>query len=194
MSPLPPGAPDPTKEAFPTLTAAQIERIRPLGRVRSVEAGEILFEPARRNIGFFVLLSAEMEVVQPSLEGERRLAIHVAGGFTGEMTMISGQQSLARGRITKAGEVLELDAEALRSLVARDAELSEILLGAFLMRRSALIRAGYGNIILLGSRHSARTLELREFLTRNGHPYTYSDLDTDKESQELLDRFHVQPS
>src|SRR5262249_9023348 len=84
--------------------------------------------------------------------------------------------------------------EALRSLVARDAELSELFMRAFILRRLELIRAGYGNAILMGSRHSAKTLELREFLTRNGHPYTYVDLDTDKTSQELLDRFHVQAS
>jgi thioredoxin reductase (NADPH) len=43
----------------------------------------------------------------------------------------------------------------------------------------------------MGSRHSAQTLQLREFLSRNGHPYTYVDLDADSASQELLDRFHV---
>ena len=62
---------------------------------------------------------------------------------------------------------------------------------AFILRRLELISRGYGSLILLGSRHSAQTLRLREFLTRNGHPYTYIDLDTDIASQELLDRFNV---
>ncbi len=64
---------------------------------------------------------------------------------------------------------------------------------AFILRRLALINAGYGNAILMGSRHSAQTLELREFLSRNGYPYTYVDLDTDQTSQALLDRFNVKP-
>ena len=80
------------------------------------------------------------------------------------------------------------------SLVAKDAELSEILMRAFILRRLALIRSGYGNVVLMGSRHSANTLELREFLARNGHPHTYVDLDTDRTSQELLDRFNVKLS
>jgi thioredoxin reductase (NADPH) len=46
---------------------------------------------------------------------------------------------------------------------------------------------------MLGSRYSSNTLRLREFLTRNGHPYTYIDLDSDKASQELLDRFNIKP-
>jgi len=75
--------------------------------------------------------------------------------------------------------------------VARDAELSEIIMRAFILRRLALITNRLGNVILMGSRHSAATLHLREFLGRNGHPYTYVDLDTDKMSQELLDRFEV---
>jgi len=105
--------------------------------------------------------------------------------------MISGQRCLVLGRITEAGEVLELSAEGLRSLIARDAELSEIVMRAFILRRLALITNQLGNVVLMGSRHSAATLHLREFLGRNGYPYTYVDLDTDQMSQELLDRFSV---
>jgi len=108
--------------------------------------------------------------------------------------MISGQRCLVAGRVTKPGEFIEVSAESLRSLVARDSELSDILLRAFILRRIELIQRGFGNLILLGSRYSARTLGIREFLTRNGYPYTYVDLDTDRTSQELLDRFHIQAS
>jgi thioredoxin reductase (NADPH) len=93
--------------------------------------------------------------------------------------------------VTEAGEVLEMSSDDLRTLVARDAELSEIFMRAFILRRVALINQGRGNVILMGSQHSAQTLRLREFLTRNGHPHTYVDLDTDTSAQELLDRFHV---
>ncbi len=195
MSPgLVPSALDARTQAFPVLTPTQIDRIRPYGRPRSIQSGEILFEPDDTAVPFFVLLSGSMEIIQPSLDGERLIATHDAGEFTGEMTMISGQRCLVRGRVTEAGEFLEVSGEALRSLVAKDAELSEILMRAFILRRLELIRRGYGNVILMGSRHSAHTLRLREFLGRNGHPYTYVDLDTDRTSQELLDRFEVTPS
>jgi thioredoxin reductase (NADPH) len=185
---------DQRTQAFPVLTSEQIDRIRPLGRLRQVQQGEILFEPNDTSTRFFVVLSGRMEIVQPGLDGERALVTHGPGQFTGEMTMISGQRSLVRGRVTEAGEFLELDADTLRSLVAKDAELSEILLRAFILRRIELIKQGFGNVILMGSNHSARTLELREFLGRNGYPYTYVDLDTDQTSQELLDRFEVKLS
>src|SRR5437879_5873260 len=178
-------------QAFPVLTAAQIVRIRHFGKVRRVEPGETLFEPGDVNVPFFVLLSGAMQIVQPDLRGEREITTHAPGAFTGEMTMISGRGALVRGRVTASGEFLELNSEEFRSLVARDAELNEIFMRAFILRRLLLIESGLGNVILMGSRHSAKTLRLREFLTRNGHPHTYVDLDTDQCFQRLLDRFAV---
>ena len=180
--------------AFPILTAEQIGRIRPLGHVRQVRTGDILFQPGDTTIPFFVLLSGSMEIIQSALEGERMIARHEPGEFTGEMTMISGHRSLVIGRVTETGEFLELSGESLRALVAKDAELSEILMRAFILRRLELIRRGWGNLVVLGSQHSARTLEIREFLSRNAHPYAFVDLDRDKTSQELLDRFAVKPA
>ena len=179
-------------EAFPNLTGPQIARIREAGRVRKVDLGEILFEPGQTNVPFFVLLSGSLDIVQPDgISGERAIVTHHAGAFTGEMTTISNRGALARGRVSEAGEFIELDSQQLHALVARDAELNEILMRAFILRRILLLSSGYGNVVLLGSRHSPATLRLREFLTRNGHPHTYIDLDVDKDSQAMLDRFSV---
>src|SRR5579862_759181 len=189
-----PSALDAGTQAFPVLTAAQINRVRASSKLRQVQTGEILFEPGDTNVPFFVLLSGHVEIVQPACGGERPIATHGPGEFTGEMTMISGRRCLVRGRVTAPGELLELSGEGLRSLVARDAELSEILMRAFILRRLSLINLGHGNVVLLGSRHSAETLYLREFLNRNVHPHTYVDLDSDKTSQQVLDHFHVKVS
>jgi thioredoxin reductase (NADPH) len=178
-------------QTFPTLTQAQITRARSCGEVRKVERGEILFQPGDTAVPFFILLSGSMEIVQPDLAGERPITTHHPGSFTGELSMISGQRCLVLGRVTEAGEFLEISPDGLRLLVGRDAELSEIIMRAFILRRLALITNHLGNVILMGSRHSADTLRLREFLGRNGYPHTYVDLDTDKMSQELLDRFEV---
>src|SRR6185312_9158981 len=183
------GSEESRPRAFPVLSAEQIERIRPLGAVRATEVGEELFRPGDTTVPFFVLLGGRMEIWQPGLDGQRQVAVHTAGEFTGEMTMISGQRCLVTGRMTEAGEVLQLSGESLRALVARDAELSEILMRAFLLRRVELVRQGWGTLTVLGSQHSSRTLEIREFLTRNGYPHTYIDLDRDATSQALLDRF-----
>jgi thioredoxin reductase (NADPH) len=182
---------DASTQTFPVLTDAQISRLRSASVVRQVQPGDILFRPGDTGIPFFVMLSGRMDITQPSLAGERLIIAHGPGEFTGEVSMISGQRCLVLGRVTEAGEFLEMSADSLRSVIARDAELSEILMRAFILRRLALISHHLGNVILMGSRHSADTLRLREFLGRNGYPHTYVDLDTDKTSQELLDRFGV---
>ena len=186
-----PSALDARTQAFPILTPVQIARLRPGSKLRKVQPGDILFQPDDTEVPFFVLLSGSMEIVQPDLTGERPITTHGPGAFTGEITMISGQRCLVLGRVTAEGEFLEIPAEGLRSLVARDAELSEIFMRAFILRRLALITNGFGNVVVMGSRHCADTLRIREFLSRNTHPYTYIDLDTDKTSQELLERFDV---
>jgi thioredoxin reductase (NADPH) len=181
-------------QVFPVLTSAQINRIRPFASLRHAALGEVLFEADASDVSFFVLLSGTMEVVQPDIDGERSVAQHGPGEFTGEMTMITGHRSLVRGRMTESGDVLEISGSGLRELVARDGELSEIFMRAFILRRLILINRNQGNAILMGSRYSAKTLRLREFLTRNGHPYVYVDLDVNQTAQALLDRFDVSVS
>jgi thioredoxin reductase (NADPH) len=181
-------------QVFPTLTDAQINRVRPFASLRQVNRGDVLFSADDSDVPFFILLSGSMEIVQPDMNGERLVASHAPGEFTGEMTMITGHHSLVCGRMTDPGEVLEMSGNGLRSLVARDGELSEIFMRAFILRRLILINRSQGNAILMGSRYSAKTLRLREFLTRNGHPYVYVDLDVDQTSQALLDRFDVSVS
>ena len=182
---------DADADTRPILTQIEIDRARPYGRVRHAELGEILYRPGEVGVPCFILLSASLEIVQPTIHGERLVFNLCPGMFTGEAGMIAGQRTVVQGRVMQAGEILELRPEELRTLVARDAGLSEILLQAFILRRLMLINRQLGNVVVIGSRHSADTLRLREFLGRNGHPYTYIDLDSDDTSRGLLDRFAI---
>src|SRR5205814_505847 len=113
------------------------------------------------------------------------------GQFTGEMSVLSGRRGLVRIRALEAGEVVEVDRDQLLSVVQADSELSEILMRAFILRRVELVAQGFGDVVLVGSTHSAGTLRVKEFLTRNAYPHAYVDLDKSPEAQELLDRFQV---
>ncbi len=175
---------------FPTLTPAQLARIRPHGRVRSFRQGDVLIEEGEPVVPFFVVTAGRIEIVRPGVT-ETTIVVHGPGAFTGEANMISGRRALFRARAVEDTEVVELNRDHLLTLVQTDAELSEILMQAFLLRRVELVAAGLGDVVLVGSTHSAGTLRLKEFLTRNGHPYAYIDLDRDADVQVLLDRFHV---
>jgi thioredoxin reductase (NADPH) len=183
--------PDRQAEAFPVLTPKQIDSLRPYGNIRSVRAAEVLFEPGESGMSCFVVLSGKLDIAVPGLSGERVFVTYGPGQFSGEVVLISGARALSRGRVAEPGEFLEIGADQLRTLLAKDAELSDIFMRAFLLRRIAMISGGLDNVAVLGSQHSSNTLRLREFLTRNSLPYRYVDLDSDKASQELLDRFDI---
>jgi thioredoxin reductase (NADPH) len=184
----------PHDQAFPTLTPAQIARIAAHGRRRPIARGEILVELGTPNPPFFVITRGQVEVVRPTGTAEELVAVHPPGHFTGEVTMLSGRRGLVRLRASDAGEVIEMNHDRLLSLVQTDGELSEILMRAFILRRVELIAHGFGDVVFVGSNHCAGTLRVKEFLTRNGHPYSYIDLDKDPGVQDLLDRFHVTPA
>jgi len=179
------------EKIFPKLTPAQIGRISAHGRTRSVQPGDVLIDQGDTSVPFFVVITGEVEIVRPFGADETLITIHGYGEFTGEVNMLSGRQSLIRARATKPGEVIELDHQELLRLVQTDAELSEILMRAFILRRVELIAAGVGDIVLIGSIYSAGTLRIKEFLMRNGHPYSYIDLERDPDVQNLLDSFQI---
>jgi thioredoxin reductase (NADPH) len=192
--PTPPVTPtlaSPADLMFPTLTPAQIARITAHGTVRPVEPGEVLIEAGEHVVPFFVVRTGQIEIVQSSGATETIVATHEPGQFTGEVNMISGRRSLVQARAAAPGEVLELDRDRLLALVQTDSEIGEIIMRAFILRRVELIAHGIGDVVLVGSNHNPGTLRIREFLTRNGHPYAYIDLDHDTGVQDLLDHFHV---
>jgi thioredoxin reductase (NADPH) len=176
---------------FPTLSPAQVARIASHGRVRQVRAGEVLLQVNDPLARFFVVVSGEVEIVRVSGDTEERVAVLRAGQFTGEMGLLSGRRALGRIRATQASEVVEVDREHGMALVQTDSELGEVLLRAFILRRVELIARGIGDVVLVGSSHCAGTLRVKEFLTRNGQPHSYLDLDRDHAVQDLLDRFKV---
>ena len=162
--------------------------------MRAIQPGEVLVEQGDSTVPFFVVVSGELEIVRPSCAGETLITIHGSGQFTGEVNMLSGRRALARMRATKTGEVIELDRQHMMALIQTDAELGEILTRAFILRRVELIAAGVGDIVLVGSTHSSGTLRIKEFLMRNGHPYSYIDLERDADVQKLLDTFKISAS
>lgn len=184
-------SPERREQLFPTLTPAQIARIAAAGKRRLVEPGTLLIKQGEVASGLFVVVSGEIEIVQPTLEGDVLITTHTAGSFTGELNMLSGRRALVCGRMNQPGEVIELDRHDLQQLVQTDVELSEIIMRAFILRRLELIAHGIGDAVLVGSSHSPGTLRIKEFLTRNGHPYSYMDLDREEGVQDLLDKFHV---
>jgi thioredoxin reductase (NADPH) len=182
-----------SEQVFPTLTPEQIARAAAHGRARSVKAGEVLVEAGHQYDVFFVVTAGRLQVVRPSGAGGEIVAEHRPGQFSGETNLLSGRRALANILAVEPTEVIALDRAALLSLVQTDSELSEIFMRAFILRRLELFAHGFGDVVLLGSDFCSATIRVKEFLTRNGHPYTYVDLDHDSDSEEIMKRFDVDP-
>jgi thioredoxin reductase (NADPH) len=182
------------EQIFPKLTPAQIRRIATHGHMRAILRDEVLVEQGDSDVPFFVVISGEIEVVRQAGSVETIVTVYDAGQFTGEVNTLSGRRTLFRWRVTKSGEVIELDRQHMLALVQTDAELGEILMRAFVLRRLELVAAGMGDVVLIGSMHSAGTLRIKEFLVRNGYPYSYIDLERDLDVENLLDSFHITAS
>ena len=183
--------PERLRQIFPRLTPSQIERVAAAGSRHKITQGQVLIKQGDSAMPFFLVISGRIDIVQPSEQGEVTIVQHQAGEFTGELSMLTGRRSLVCARVGEPGEVVELDREGMQKLVQTNAELSDIIMRAFIMRRLELIAQQKGDVVLIGSAHSPGTLRIKEFLTRNGHPYSYLDLDKDESVQGLLDRFRV---
>src|SRR3984957_485065 len=178
-------------QMFPVLTGAQLARLQRYGQRRAIRAGEILAEPGDRGLPMWVVLSGSIEIVQVGMAGETIVVTHTAGGFSGEMSTLRGISSMVRMRVCKDGEALEIDEGRLRTIIQTDSELGEIFLRAYILRRVGLIQAQVGDVVLLGSSHSADTLRLQQFLTRNTHPYVYLDVHEDAAARALQEHFKL---
>ncbi len=162
-----------------------------MGEQRVVEAGEIVFDRGDEHHGIFILLSGSLEILGVSGNAETVLRVLERGAFTGELNQLSGRRSLVRCRARESSTVLEIARSCLRRIMQTDVPLGELFLRSFVMRHIFLVDNAIGDAVLIGSSHSADTLRLKAFMSRNGHPHTYIDVERDADVQAMLDHFEV---
>jgi thioredoxin reductase (NADPH) len=183
--------PEPIEAMFPKLSDEQIARLRSLGTERQAKPGEIIYDQGDDHHGVFIVLSGSIEIEAVANQHETPIQVLGPRTFTGEVNQLSGRRSLVRCRARESSALIELARPSLRQLMQTDAILGEIFLRAFVMRRIYLIANSISDAVLVGSRHSADTLRLRAFLTRNAHPHTYVDVEHDPDVQTMLDQFGI---
>ena len=187
------------EQMFPKLTAAQLARLEEHCARRETAAGEILLNVGETPRGLFIVTAGTVEVLMPTsdVHTETRdytlLNVLTSGDFSGEMSTLRGTRALVRLRVCEPGAVLQVGLDDLRRVVRYDAELSELMMRAFILRRMGMLQSGSSEVTVLGSGEAGDTLRIRQFLTRNGRPYVDIDIDHDPDAQALLERFQVRP-
>lgn len=179
--------------AYPRLSEQQIELLAQHGERRSLEPGNVLFREGDLNCDFFVVLDGYVANVERyGTEQERLISVHGPGRFLGELSVLTGQPSFFTAVARTPGEVLAVTPDRLRQVVAGDPALGDLIVRAFLLRRSILIELGVG-VKIIGSRYSADARRLRDFVARNRIPHTWIDLEEDTDAEQLLTALHVAP-
>jgi len=172
--------------AFPILESSHMEALAHRGHRRSVRAGDVLFSEGDRNFCFYVVEEGAVAIIDRTGGSERLVRMHLPREFTGDVDMLSGRSALISARVENDGTLIELDTSELRRAVDELPELGEMIVKAFLMRRTILISQGFEGVRILGSRFSPDAHRLRDFATRNAIPFHFIDLDSDEQADAML--------
>jgi thioredoxin reductase (NADPH) len=178
-------------QIFPSLTEEQFAILERYGERRRIPAGTVLFAQGERHISMYVILSGKVEISRGSAIETHVIGNHGPGSFTGEAGTLAGRAAIATGRAVIDCEAIVIDEASLRTLVISEADLSETIMRAYILRRMAFIEDQGGGLMLIGSQDDAETLGLRSFLARNGQPAAYFDIVQHAESAGLMARFGI---
>jgi thioredoxin reductase (NADPH) len=179
------------EEATPTLDDADMALVSQLGVRRQVGAGEYLYREGDVTYDFFVVVSAEVDIVA-AVDGDERVILHHGPGrFLGELNMLSGLHAFVSAKVVTAGEVVVVPRDRLRQLMGTNARLGNTILAAFVARRGLLMTGAAPTVRVIGSQFSPESLHIREFLTRTRVPHEWLDADHDPQVEALLEHFGI---
>ncbi|WP_405393470.1 FAD-dependent oxidoreductase [Microbispora hainanensis] len=178
--------------AYPRLSEAQIQALSACGERRSARREDVLFAEGDPCVAFLVVLAGKVAEVKGYGFDDQVIGIHGAGRFLGDLNVLTGQAGFITAVVAEDGEALAVPAEELRRLVTEDETLGDLVLRAYLIRRSMLIGLGAG-FRIIGSRYSPDCRRLREFAARNRLPHRWIDLEEDTDVESLLQRMGLTP-
>ncbi|MBX3561038.1 MAG: FAD-dependent oxidoreductase [Sphingomonas sp.] len=180
-------------QMFPTLTEAEVSRLRRFGMPRTYAEGEAVTRAGESGHGIAIVLSGAVEIWQCDETGrEIPIVTHLPGGFMGELAQLSGRASLVDAEAVRETELLLIPPDKLRAVFTAEADLGERIMRALILRRVNLIESGAGPIIVGPAEHGD-VLRLENFLRRNGHPHQSLDPAEDEAADTLIARFRVEP-
>jgi thioredoxin reductase (NADPH) len=186
LADVPPGETPDVSGAFPRLEQTRLRELESWGERRPTTRGDVLVAEGEPEDTFYVVLSGRVAVVEALGTPDQRVArLHGPGRFLGELGVLTGQPAFLSEVVVDPGEVLAVPGDRLRALAGREHAFGDLVLRAYLVRRSLALGEGVG-FRIIGSRYSATTRQLREFAARNRLPHRFLDLETDPTAEQLL--------
>ncbi|MFP3646143.1 FAD-dependent oxidoreductase [Paraburkholderia sp. SIMBA_054] len=180
------------EQMFPSLSNAEIDKLRRFGNVSSHSKGELLYKAGSMHPGVFVLLSGRVRIVsRDGLNRTRAFHTYTQGEFTSDITQLSNTPAIFDAHVIEHVQAVLLRPDGLRALVIGDAELGEKIMRALILRRALVAERG-DSVVFVGPAGNARLVALSNLLRRISFPYTVLDAHHNPEVLALLDRLTLQ--
>ena len=178
-------------QAFPTLSPAEVDRLRAFGAIRSFAAGDHLVRHGEADHGLTVILAGEVDILAPEAGASHLIVRHHAGAFMGELAQLTGRPALVDAVAVTEVEAIDIPPERLRAVLVSEAELGERIMRALILRRVGLLESGAGGPIILAAEGDPDARRIEGFLMRNGHPRRRLVTCHDPEAAALVERFAI---
>ena len=164
------------EQTFPRLDAEMIERVARYGSEERFAAGAPVFSRGERSVDFFVVLEGSIEIFDLDEHDRPQVfAILRQRQFAGELDLFNERQVLVSARAGEPSVLLRVRRADFRRMVSTESDIGEIVMRAFILRRVGLIRHVHGGVVVVGPAHSADTMRLSQFLSRNAYPLRLLD-------------------
>jgi thioredoxin reductase (NADPH) len=179
-------------QIFPTLNAEQIERALPFGSEEVLSAGTVLFERGQVGVDFFIVLEGFIEIMEHKLDQFNVIHVHRQHQFTGELDLFNRRKILVDGSLGVDGRVLRISPASFRHLITAEPDIGEIIMRAFILRRTAFISHSQGGVTLIDTGTTADGVRLERFLRRNGYP-VIAIREVGQDYIKTMERYGLQP-
>ena len=171
----------PTSVSSPRLSDELFARLLAYGTPQETRRGDVLFTPGDEDVDLIVVERGSAEVVRTETADVPAAIVAVvdAGGFVGELNLLTGQNTYLLCRVREGGTVYRVSPVRLRQLMANDVELSNIVFKALIARRELLQRSTAAlSVEIVGGARSAAALALRTYAARQRLIHLWFDADT----------------
>jgi len=179
-------------DTFPRLSDEMLARIARYGSEERFVAGAPIYSRGDRNVDFFVVVEGSIEILDvDDYDKPRVFLVLRSHQFSGELNLFNEREVLVSARAGEASRLLRIPRADFRRLVSIEADIGEIVMRAFILRRVNLIRHVHGGVVVIGPAHTADTLRLIQFLSRNAYPHRLVDTEHDAGGDGFLDCFSL---
>ncbi|MGF9565057.1 FAD-dependent oxidoreductase [Neorhizobium sp. BT27B] len=179
-------------QTYPVLSQEMIDRIRPYGEHQIVYEDSVAFTRGDRALDLYLILEGELEVhAEHPIEGRQYLYSYRGGQFSGEHNMFNDRNTLLSGRLMAGTQFIRVPHDKFRALITGEPDIGEMIIRAYILRRSGLVRHLKGGGVLVGHRDSSELLRIQRFLTRNLYPVEVLDVAADPEAAHAMQELAI---